>query len=149
MPAESNEKKELFERIESLIIEILNENLQVPDGHIISGIKLDFSKKKLNLPQVSLNNIDFTVEEMSVGSETGIKKEETSDTFVGDGKTYEFKLSKESDSLINIKLKGRGENKWKTIKAVDDKEHFDNFKIDYKKGLITFRTIPKKGPISK
>ena len=145
MPAESSEKKELFERIESLITEILRENLQVPKESITSGIKIDFLKKKLALPQISLNNTGFTVEEIGIGSDTGVKKEETSDTFTGDGKTSEFKLSKEPHLLENVKLKEKGEDKWKTVRAADDKEHFDNFKIDYQKGAITFRSTPKEG----
>jgi len=146
MPAEIK-KEELFERIESLLTETLagDPNLKVPKENITSGVKIDFSKKKLALPQISLNNTGFTVEEIGVGADTGIKKEENTDTFTGDGKTTEFKLSKDMNSLINVKLKEKGGDKWKTVKAVDEKEHFDNFKTDSEKGLITFRATPEKG----
>jgi hypothetical protein len=144
MPAESK-KEELFERIESSLIEVLKENLSVPKENIMSGVNVDFSKKKLALPQISLNNTGFTVGEIGIGSDAGVKKEETSDAFTGDGKTFEFKLSKEPHSLVNVKLKEKKDDKWKIIKDVDDREHFDNFTFDCKKGVITFRAVPKAG----
>ncbi|ODS41294.1 hypothetical protein BEH94_08615 [Candidatus Altiarchaeales archaeon WOR_SM1_SCG] len=144
MPGEIK-KKELFERIESAIIEILGVNLEVAKGSITSGIEVDFSKKKLKLPQIFLNNENFAVEEIGVGSDAGIKKEENTDTFTGDGKISEFKLTKEPASIINVKLKKDNENKWENLREIDDRAHFDNFKIDYKKSIVIFRTTPEKG----
>jgi hypothetical protein len=127
----------LFDAIEDAIIELLKESeVGIADENFF---KCDFSpggsSKKQALPALSLYDIDMTFGEQTLGSNLREKREESTETFSGDGQTVSFSLSSRPlRPLIGI------ENPLGNRR----RENHD-FKVDYEKGQVNFETPPEKG----
>jgi hypothetical protein len=123
----------MFNRIESAIIKVLQDNLKVVPKENIGTKKPDFQADK-NLPAISLNNIDFEIEEVGIGRVIGEEDRELQETFSGDGKKREFTLAeKQPGQLIAVEYPPG-----KRLKEGED------FTFDYESSMITLHATPPK-----
>jgi len=126
--------RNMFSRIETAIIKVLQDNLKSVTKDNIRAKKPDLNVEK-NLPVISLTNVDFDIEEVGIGGSTGTSREGLQDIFSGDGKKREFTLTKKPLRPITKAEHPLGERKRET----------DDYTVDYEKGIITFRSPPEKG----
>ena len=121
----------MFNRIESAIIEVLKEQLQsVPKGNI------DIKKPKPGgkLPAISVANVSFDVKDVGVGSTIGGENARAHEKFSGDGERTEFILSeKPVRPLIAVEH------------PPGSRLNEADYTVDYGRGVVIFRTSPKKG----
>ena len=121
----------MFKRIESAIIEVLKEQLQsVPKGNI------DIKKPKPGgkLPAISVANVAFDVKDVGVGSTIGGENARAHEKFSGDGERTEFILSeKPVRPLIAVEH------------PPGSRLNEADYTVDYGRGVVIFRTSPKKG----
>jgi hypothetical protein len=121
----------MFNRIESAIIEVLKEQLQsVPKGNI------DIKKPKPGgkLPAISVANVAFDVKDVGVGSTIGGENARAHEKFSGDGERTEFILSeKPVRPLIAVEH------------PPGSRLNEADYTVDYGRGVVIFRTSPKKG----
>jgi hypothetical protein len=122
----------MIEEVDEAILEALRKGLAelLPPENVVLGEPGGERPKA-----VFLNNIDFTVEELGIGSSGGIKKEEVSESLEGDGARKDFQLSqKPLFPLIGV------ESPLGTARHEPD-----DFGVDYSGGIISFRLPPEKG----
>ena len=124
----------MFNKIENAIIKVLQENLKVVPKDNIGTKKNDFQADK-NLPAISLNNIDFDIEEVGIGRFIGEEDVELQETFSGDGKKRGFTLAEKTiGQLIAVEHPpGR------RLKERDD------FTVNYESSMIKLHATPPKG----
>jgi hypothetical protein len=98
----------------------------------------------MKTPVIAIYDVGFTSEHAGLGAGFGESKEEKSDQFSGNGKQITFNLSDKAVKLILdaiIKQQSSENNKTGNIKV----NEYDDFKVDYKEGKVTFRHPPQKG----
>jgi hypothetical protein len=85
--------------------------------------------------RVYIHNDDFVIEEVAMGSMVETKYKEADETFDGDGKAKEFKLS--GSPIDNIRL----------IEYPKGTVRFppDDYAVDVSAGIVMFRDAPPKG----
>jgi hypothetical protein len=103
----------------------------MPEDDIVLGGPETGGKKA----KVYLNNDDFVIEEICMGSMAETMYEEVEETFDGDGKAVEFKLAKSPVRQIQFVEYPKG-----TVRFAPDDYGSDN-----DKGIVVFRDTPPKG----
>lgn len=123
----------MFDIIEDALIKILQEKLtNIPKDNITTR-KIDL--KKTTFPFLSLYDVDFTLEDLGIGRESGESKKELSEKFSGDGKKSSFQLSvRPIKPIISVESP--------TGQIRKEKE---DYTVDYEKGVVTFLSPPKEG----
>lgn len=124
----------MIPEVEKAILESLQSGLAevVPSGDISIGEP--GTTKMLSL---SLLNTDFTVEEQGIGGSGSVKREEITETFPSDGKRTDFTLSqKPLQSHMSVQSP-----------AGTEKNEPDDYVVDYRNDLISFREPPEKGTV--
>ncbi|HTY90419.1 MAG TPA: hypothetical protein VMC84_04515 [Methanocella sp.] len=118
--------------IDAALLGSLKKGLEgiVPGESVIMGIPE--AGKKI---RVYLHNDDFYVEEAAMGSMAETKYEEAQDTFDGDGKAKDFKLSKAPINELLLVEYPKG-----TVRFSPD-----DYAIDKAAGVLAFRDAPAKG----
>lgn len=125
---------EMFSEIENLIIKVLRDNLDlVPRNNI--GFKWVNFKRDLRLPAVSIENVDFKVEEPGIGRALNSVEKEIVEIFSGDGQETRFSLSKKP-LKPTVKVEHPPGRKLREI--VD-------YSIDYAEGVVIFNSPPILG----
>jgi len=124
----------MFDKIESLIIKVLKDNLNIVSKDNIGLTRIDF-KGKLKLPAISIEDVDFKVEEPGIGRALSSVEKELIDVFSGDGRETKFSLSK------------------KPLKPTVEVEHPPgrklregvDYSVDYAEGIVIFNSPPISG----
>jgi len=126
-------KARLFNIIEDALIKILQEKLTNLPKENITTRKIDL--KKATFPFVSLYDVDFTLEDLGIGRESGESKEELSEKFSSDGKKSSFQLTvKPLKPIISLESP-----------IGEIRKENEDYTVDYEKGVVTFISPPKKG----
>lgn|GEM_PF-2932189 len=123
----------MFKVIDSALLTLLKQKVELPDDALMVG-DID-PKERMTFPCVAFRDEDFTLEELSLGSEGNETREKSEETFSGDGETKAFKLS--SKPL-------RPTVKVESPPGVHLKQGVD-FTVDYESGEVVFSSPPGKG----
>ena len=123
----------MFDEISSEIVRALQSNMTgFPKESIRTGTPAPDSK---SFPLVSVTSSDFKFEDAGLGGNASVEKELALESFSCDGKITTFKLEgKPERPLVSVEFPPK----------VPHSEP-EEYRMDYSKGVITFREAPKKG----
>lgn len=124
----------MFGRIEELIIKVLKDNLDLVPKDNIGLKRVDF-KRNLRLPSVSIEDVEFQIEDPGIGRALSSVEKELADIFSGDGKRTVFPLSKKP-------LKPTVEVEHPPGRKLREKV---DYSVDYVEGVVIFNSPPLSG----
>jgi hypothetical protein len=124
----------MITEVEEAIIEFLQLGLKeiVPSNDIIIG-----EPETTKMFSISLLSTDFTVEEQGIGGSGSVKREEIIENYPSDGKKTDFALLKKPLQSQVIVESPVG----------TEKNEPDDYIVDYRNDMISFREPPKKGTV--
>ncbi|MEM2455575.1 MAG: hypothetical protein QXL85_06195 [Candidatus Bathyarchaeia archaeon] len=124
----------MIDKIEEAIVSVLRENIEgVPKENI--GMRKPDLSIAVNLPAISIVNVEFKIEEIGIGRSFATKNNEVEERFSGDGKRVNYTLSRKPLKPTLIVEHPPGERRL---------ENADYF-VDYENGSITFQVPPEEG----